>query len=419
MYSRNAVRKENYDYYNPYGNYANNSYRHSNSATMPAKPLKERRGKTAPMPAPKPKRKKKGSLLGKIVAMTLLAGIGYLFIPTSYHMFMNNFVPSGVCNVPAESNICTDNYSVHSGLNYQELLKPTLSYTSNYTFMNQRIDYPLKEGKKAEMSPIRYGDRMIDLENSLKALNKKYSNIQPAVFVWSIDNHNYADINGDKVYPAASIIKLPVLIQMYKSIEAEQFGLKDNMYLTEYYRSSGSGNMQYAQSGNAYSIYDLAKVMIQDSDNTATNMLMSKIGSMNDVNAALKNWGIKHTRVQTWLPDLKGTNYTTPKDMAQMLYNITDDNNSFLNVNSQSDIINIMGKVKNVNLIKAGLPEGVDFIHKTGDIGTMLGDAGVVYMPSGQRYIVVILALRPHNNPNGKAYIQEASKLIYNYMARN
>ena len=416
MYSRNAVRKENYDYYNSHSaDLYTNPYRQYNAATMPAKPQKERKAK--PLPMPKPKRKKKGSLLGKIIAISLLAGLGYLYIPTSYQMFANNFLPSSVKHVSSETNICSENYNAQSGINYQEILNPTLSYTSNYTFLNNRINYSVKEGKKAEMTTLRYGDRLTDLENSLKALNKKYSNIKPAVFVWSIDNHNYVDIEGDTIYPAASIIKLPVLIQMYKSIEAEQFGLKDRMYLTEYYRSSGSGNMQYSQAGNSYSVYDLAKVMIQDSDNTATNMLMSKIGSMNDVNAALRNWGIKHTRVQTWLPDLTGTNYTTAKDMAQMLYNISDDNNSFLNVNSQSDIINIMGKVKNVNLIKAGLPEGVDFIHKTGDIGTMLGDAGVVYMPSGQRYIVVILALRPHNNPNGKLYIQEASKMIYNYMS--
>ena len=146
-------------------------------------------------------------------------------------------------------------------------------------------------------------------------------------------------------------------------------------------------------------------------------MIMAKIGSMNDVNAALKSWGINNTHVQTWLPDLTGTNYTTAEDMAQMLYNIGHDDNMFLNINSQSDIIDIMGKVKNTTLIKAGLPAGVDFIHKTGDIGTMLGDAGIVYLPSGQRYIVVILAKRPHNHINGRLYIQEASKIIYNYMS--
>jgi len=303
-----------------------------------------------------------------------------------------------------------------SGVNYGELINPTLSYCSNYTFFNQRLNLDAKDGKHAKMSPIRYGKRLSTLENNLKALNSKYPSVKPSVLVWSIDDHSYVNINANTIYPCASIIKLPVLIQLYKSIEAEQFGVNDSMFLTEYYRSSGSGNLQYAQAGNQYTIFQLASMMIQDSDNTATNMLMSKIGSMNDINAALKNWGIKHTRVRTWLPDLTGNNYTTAEDMAQMLYNVTDDNNSFLNVNSQCDIINIMGKVKNVNLIKAGLPPNVDFIHKTGDIGKMLGDAGVVYMPSGERYIVVILAHRPHNDVNGKLYIQEASRMIYNYM---
>ena len=78
-----------------------------------------------------------------------------------------------------------------------------------------------------------------------------------------------------------------------------------------------------------------------------------------------------------------------------------------------------MSNVKNTSLIKAGLPDNVPFIHKTGDIGTMLGDAGIVYLPSGQRYVVVILALRPHNHINGRLYIQEASKIIYNYMSLN
>ena len=408
MYSRNALRYDSYEY-DRYG------YSTYNTATMPAKPKTAKPAR--PMPAPKPKRKKKASLFGKLVAISIMVGIGMLFIPAAYKMFSSTFLPKTVNSIQADNNLFNKDFKAQSGLNYQEMIHPTLAYLSNYTFLNNRVSYPAAEGKKAKMAPLRCEKRLSDLEASLKNLNQKYPNIKPSVFVLSIDNHNYASIDSNRVYPAASIIKLPVLIQMYKSIEAEQFGLKDSMFLTEYYRSSGSGNLQYAQAGNAYSIYDLAKVMIQDSDNTATNMLMSKIGSMNDINAALKNWGIKHTHVQTWLPDLTGTNYTTAEDMAQMLLNISDDNNSFLNVNSQSDIINIMGKVKNVNLIKAGLPANVDFIHKTGDIGTMLGDAGIVYLPSGERYIVVILALRPHNHPNGKMYIQEASKIIYNYMS--
>lgn len=401
MYAKNTVK---YD----------DSYGYTyNTATMPVKPSKPKQKQTI---KPK-KKKKKGSLLARIVALSLLSVLGLLIVPTQCKFFNQTFVNNKIQTTESDNVICSNDFTPTGGVNYNELINPTLSYLTNYTFFNQRLSYNVASNKKAQMAQLKYNDRLTELETELKNLNKSYANIKPAIFVWSMDNYNYVNINADKIYPAASIIKLPVLIQLYRAIEWEQIGLKDTMYLTEYYRSPGSGNMQYAQQGNAYSIYDLAKVMIQDSDNTATNMLISKLGSMNDINAALKNWGIKHTHVQTWLPDLTGTNYTTARDMGQILYNIGNDDSSFLNINSQGDIVNIMSKVKNVNLIKAGLPENVSFIHKTGDIGTMLGDAGIVYLPSGQRYIVVILAHRPHNDPNGKLYIQNASKIIYNYMS--
>ena len=75
-----------------------------------------------------------------------------------------------------------------------------------------------------------------------------------------------------------------------------------------------------------------------------------------------------------------------------------------------------MSKVKNVSLIKAGLPDNVPFIHKTGDIGTMLGDAGIVTTANGHRYVVAIMARRPYNNPNGKDFVVRASQAVYNAM---
>ena len=78
----------------------------------------------------------------------------------------------------------------------------------------------------------------------------------------------------------------------------------------------------------------------------------------------------------------------------------------------------MQGLVKNNRLIAAGLGDGAMFIHKTGDIGTMLGDAGIVFAPNGKKYIVVILANRPHNAIEGKDFIVHASELIYNYMVK-
>jgi len=245
-------------------------------------------------------------------------------------------------------------------------------------------------------------------------LNAQYPQIKPAIYVWSFETGKYTAIDANKVYPAASIIKVPVLAQLFKSIESNQVSLYDTMNLTEYYRSPGSGEMQFSRAGNRYSIDDLAKVMIRDSDNTATNMLMSKVGSMDDVNTGIRSWGLKNTHVQTWLPDLTGTNTTTAADMAKILYNL--ENPSFLNINSREDIVKYMSKVKNNRLIQAGLPAGTPFVHKTGDIGNMLGDAGIVYLPSGQHYIVVILAQRPYNDIAGVNFIKSASSIIYNHM---
>ena len=138
---------------------------------------------------------------------------------------------------------------------------------------------------------------------------------------------------------------------------------------------------------------------------------------MTDVNQSIRDWGLKNTFVQTWLPDLGGTNRTTAIEMATMLYNI-DENDSFLSEESRSRILNYMGHVHNNRLIQAGLGAGSVFLHKTGDIGTMLGDAGIVIAPNGKKYLVVILANRPHNSVAGKDFIVHASEIIYNYMVK-
>jgi beta-lactamase class A len=165
------------------------------------------------------------------------------------------------------------------------------------------------------------------------------------------------------------------------------------------------------KTGGKYSLDALAKTMIQDSDNSSTNMIMSKLGGMDDINIGLRDWGISKTYVRTWLPDMSGTNKTTANDLAKILYNL--DNPGFLNINSREYIIDYMSHVKNNKLIAAGLGEGALFVHKTGDIGKMLGDAGIVYAPNGKKYIIVILANRPYNAPQGKDFIVKASNLIY------
>lgn len=345
----------------------------------------------------KKKLKKKSNPLRSLILMIFSA----LMLTTVFPYAYQNFVKPVI--------IGDTNNAIK--VDYNKLYSPTSNYLYNDIFLNKRM-LKSAEVKKAQMQQIYEAEQMYVLTAKLKNLIKSYPVITPSVYVWDFETGKYVNIKGNTQYPAASIIKIPVLIELFRSIDMGQVNLHDRMAITESYRTSGSGDLQFTREGNQYTLDYLAKVMIRDSDNSATNMLMSSIGGVPDVNRAMRRWGLKHTYVQNWLPDLEGGNITTAKDIATMLYNI--DNSSFLSLKSRENIIDYMSHVKNNRLLQAGLPTDAILIHKTGDIGKMLGDAGIVWTPSGKKYLVVILAKRPYNHPHGKDFIVAASSLIYN-----
>ena len=398
-------RQEDYRGYYKQGGYRTN---HSNVVrNYTQAPIRKHQQTPLQRPVPvKPRKKKTAkrknsfkSFVANFILLSLLCLLGYFVLPIGF-----NDITTPLFMGERNKNIT---------FNAREILFPTLNYMSNDWYMGQRY-LASANTKNPKMSPVFTTTRIKPLEDKLTTLMKAYPSIKPAIYVWDYDTGNYVDINGDKVYSAASIIKIPVLIQLFKQIEANQIQLFDKMTLTDYYKASGSGSMQYHRTNSEYTLDYLAKVMIQDSDNSATNMIMSKVGSMTGVNRAIRDWGLKDTHVETWLPDLTGTNYTTAKDLTTMLYNL--DNPSFLNISSREYIVDYMSHVKNNRLIHAGLGKDALFVHKTGDIGTMLGDAGIVYMPNNKKYAIVILANRPNNSPDGVYFIKNASKIVYDYM---
>ena len=338
----------------------------------------------------------------------LISGLFFLFLSFCVLPFGFNHITKEIFTPTPYQNIKTDMH---------ELAFPTSKYLVNSWNLGNRYFSYSANVKKAKMLPLTENVNMPVLQSQLENLAALYPTVEPSVYVWDYETGNYADIQASKVYSTASIIKIPVLIHVFRAIDAGQFSLDDTMPLTEYYRTEGSGGMQFKAADSNYSIDYLARHMITDSDNSATNMIIAKVGSMDAVNYEIRSWGLKGTGLQTWLPDYKGNNHTTARDMAQMLYNI-DENDKFLTEESRSRMLNYMGHVHNNRLIQAGLGAGSVFLHKTGDIGTMLGDAGIVIAPNGKKYIVVILANRPHNSVAGKDFIVHASKIIYNYMVK-
>ena len=279
-------------------------------------------------------------------------------------------------------------------------------FLSSVSFDNPEMKRPVL---KQEMPKI---------TNNLKYLMRQYNSITPGIFVWDYSTGKYVNINADEEFPTASMIKIPILFQLFRRVELGLVNLSEKMTLTDYFVTGGSGKLQYRPVGSTFRIYNLAQLMVQESDNTATNMLLSTVGGVDDLNRVLRLWGFSNTHMSNWLPDLDGTNVATPMDFGTMLFNI--DNTNFLSLKSRAAIVDIMSHVKNRHLIQAGLPDNVQFIHKTGDIGNMLGDAGIVILPDGRKYIIVIMVKRPWNSFGAKEFIINASKTVYNsYITHN
>ncbi len=273
----------------------------------------------------------------------------------------------------------------------------------------------VKDGNSI-MQPLELNQEMYSLKRILQSQIDAHPRLTPTIFVWEYSTGRFVDLRGEMPIATASIIKIPVLYELFRQVDKGIIRLNEKMTLYPYYVTDGSGYLQYKPANTTkLTIEELASLMIRTSDNSATNMLLARIGGMNQLNRSAKYWGVPGTQMKNWLPDLEGTNKTTSKDMATMLYNI--DNPSLLSLSSRTKMISIMSKVKNIHLIKEGLPPNVQFFHKTGDIGEMLGDAGIVQMPNGKRYIIVVMVKRPWNSYEAKDFIINTSRTVYNYMS--
>jgi len=306
-----------------------------------------------------------------------------------------------------------------------KLKNQNIKAPTNISFMNQAeyalanggdfIDTKLLDDVNTEnplmKSPV-LTEKMYGLTYRLKNLAAQYPQLKTGIFIWDFNTGKYVDINGDESFATASIIKIPIMYQLFMRAEKGLISLDKKISLENYQLAEGSGYLQYSKPGKMLTYKQLLNLMIQESDNTATNMILSSIGGMNELNREIKRWGLKSTSLSNWLPDLNGTNISTPKEMGTMLYNI--ENADILSIKSRAEIINVMSHVRNRFLIQAGLPDNVSFIHKTGDIGTMLGDAGTVELPNGRKYIIVIMVERPWNSFTAKQFIIDASKTVYN-----
>jgi beta-lactamase class A len=236
-------------------------------------------------------------------------------------------------------------------------------------------------------------------------------NLTPGVFLVDLDNGSYVDVNGSSTFSAASTIKIPILIAFFQDVDAGKISLDETLTMTKRMVVGGSGDMQYKPAGTQFTIMEVATKMITVSDNTATNMLINRLGGIETLNQRFRNWGLTTTTISNPLPDLQGTNTTSPKELGKLMGMVNKGN--LVSVASRDRILDIMRRTVRNHLLPSGLGPGATIAHKTGDIGTTLADAGLVDIPTGKRYVLSVMVQRPNNDPRAEKLISSISRAAY------
>lgn len=291
---------------------------------------------------------------------------------------------------------------------------------ASQTAINSRNSTEQQAAKPSNLAkppmPLKLSQESVSLKTEIQGLARQTTGLTPGVFLIDLDTMSYVDLNGNAIFSAASTIKVPVLVAFFQDVDAGKIRLDEPLVMKPELIGSGSGDMQYQPPGSKFSALETAYRMITISDNTATNMLIARLGGAAALNQRFQSWGLTATVIRNPLPDLQGTNTTSPRDLATLMAWVNQ--GDLVSMRSRDRMLDIMRRTVTDTLLPRGLGEGATIAHKTGDIGSLIGDVGLIDMPNGKRYVIAALVKRSFNDEQGSELIRQVSRVTYNNLNR-
>ncbi|MBI2428220.1 MAG: serine hydrolase [Ignavibacteriales bacterium] len=226
-------------------------------------------------------------------------------------------------------------------------------------------------------------------------------------------------INENEIFPQASSIKIHILAEVYRQAAEGKFKLSDIKQFPTPMRVGGSGILSMlGEKSVSMSIRDYCILMINLSDNSATNLLIDLVG-MKNVNESLVKNGAPNTKLQRVMMDYQAAkegreNISTPKDVLTILEKLYA--GTLVNKQSCDDVLAIM-KMGKGGSIKDGMPADVEIANKAGDVEGVRVDAGIVFL-EGNPYIICVMTKMLLNESDGSKIIESISRETYNYLER-
>ncbi|NOQ96793.1 MAG: serine hydrolase [Calditrichae bacterium] len=268
-----------------------------------------------------------------------------------------------------------------------------------------------------------------------KGLKKYIENIE-AMVAFSFqdtDQQFYLGINDTISLHAASTMKVPVMMEVYRQSESGRFSMEDSLTIRNEFRSiidnslfsldigEDSGDRLYSMIGRKESIRSLVNEMITYSGNLATNLLIDTVEAKN-VQIFMESLGAKDIQVLRGVEDIKAyragkNNTTTAKDLAIIFQAIYD--GKYWSEKSRKDMLDILLDQHLRKKIPAKLPIDVKVAHKTGSITKIDHDSGIIYPKDYSPYILVVLTKGFKDHKEAQDCIAGISQIVYEWYTIN
>jgi beta-lactamase class A len=229
-------------------------------------------------------------------------------------------------------------------------------------------------------------------------------------------------IDASAEFPAASVIKLWIMLVVYRAVDAGEFDLSRRVSIARHDIVGGSETFGSASAGQAASLAALVRAMITQSDNTAANALVRFLG-FERLNREIRQAGFPSTRLQRYFMYFPSPheNLTSASDTGRLLLGIArgarGESGSLASGASCRAMVRTLLGQEDREKIAPGLPAGTPLANKTGELPGVRHDAGIVDPFGSAPYVLVVLEKNLSDQERGVAGINRISAIVHGLLA--
>jgi beta-lactamase class A len=273
------------------------------------------------------------------------------------------------------------------------------------------------------------GDPLPELEEDIHAELSRSPGTFALAFRDLGDTSRTLLINDTVLFHAASTMKTPVMIEVYKQAEQGRFEMGDSIVIknvffsivdsSEYSMDIGEDSEEklYERIGMKASIKDLVVDMITYSSNLATNIVIDLVDAKK-VTQTMRELGAPYIQVLRGVEDIKAvrqglSNRTSAYDLMVIYEKLG--RGKVVSPEASEEMIDILLEQHFNEVIPAQLPEEVKVAHKTGWITQVRHDSGLVFLPDGRKYVLVLLSKDWESDELATEVMANVSKMVYDY----